>query len=93
VATDAHTLAVGVDSSGVRRGTADLASFSGAASQAARVGGEFGKIISAHAAAIVAAVTAYLSYADALDEMSERTGIAADKLAGLEYRSSSCSAA
>jgi len=85
VAVDAYTLAVGVDSSGVRQGSRDLAEFSGVASQAASVGGAFGKIISAHAAAIAAAVMAYLSYADALDEMSERTGIAADKLAGLEY--------
>lgn len=82
---DAHTLAVGVDSSGVRQGSRDLAEFSGAAAQAARVGGEFGKIIASQVTAVVAAVAAYLSYADALDEMSERTGIAADKLAGLEY--------
>jgi hypothetical protein len=94
VATE--VLKLGVDSKEVKEAKRDLDELNKSAKASEKatdelgkkwnnIGATIGKGASLAAAAVTAAVAAYINYADALDEMSERTGIAASSLAGLEF--------
>lgn len=91
-----EALKLGVDSSEVRKGQEELRKLGeeskrterdvdAFAQRAGRAAADITKGILANATAVALIVKSYIDYADALDEMSMRTGIAAQDLAGLEF--------
>lgn len=91
-----EVLGLGVDSRGVRKGTDDLRALGQEAKKAEnaaessakrydQLSKDIGKAFTGVFSAVQAAAAVYINYADALDEMSMRTGIAANDLAALEF--------